>query len=255
MILRFIKFILIFIILTLSAFLCFALLLIPYVGRKIMIFLRYYWYKLIIVILSIEVKVYGEKPNYPSLIVSNHISWHDIIVYGSITNSIFLSKAEVGEWAIIGYLAKANDTLFIKRGKGEYNTIKKRILQVLLDKRSIIIFPEGTTTDGTHVRKFFPRLFEPISQSKAVLVPSAIHYSFQGNYDHNPMAFITKQLTFIKHLWTTLGLKGIKAHVCFGEPIPSSNDIKNISHKAHLSTTNMLSKLKTQSATNIYKWT
>ncbi len=88
----------------------------------------------------------------PTLYVSNHVSYKDILVLGSILDAGFVAKAEVASWPIVGKTAELHGTLFVKRQrssvKGELSILQKE----LSNGRSLIIFAEGTSFDGTHIK-------------------------------------------------------------------------------------------------------
>ena len=72
-------------------------------------------------------RIHGTIPRQPALWVSNHISWLDIAVIGSAARVFFLAKAEIEQWPVLGKLAKAGGTLFIKRGSGDSTRIREQL--------------------------------------------------------------------------------------------------------------------------------
>lgn len=111
-----------------------------------------------------------------ALIVSNHISWLDIPVLGSLGEVAFLSKAEVRDWPLIGWLAQAAGTLFIERGGHRAQDIVDHIAERVSNGGRVVVFPEGTTTDGTAVKRFHPRLFAAAQTEGAIVQPVALRY-------------------------------------------------------------------------------
>jgi 1-acyl-sn-glycerol-3-phosphate acyltransferase len=89
--------------------------------------------------------------------VSNHVSWTDIPLLGMLTPLSFLSKAEVRHWPVAGWLAEKAGTLFI-RGGGDGQRLREQISGQLEQRQPLLIFPEGTTTDGRSLRTFHGRL-------------------------------------------------------------------------------------------------
>lgn len=185
-----------------------------------------WWLGKTIRLLGINVKVYGDIPGVEKpavdgqkkgiLYVSNHISWIDIPLIGSLTKLNFLSKAEVRDWPLIGKLAEGTGTLFIQRGSGDTASVAKSIADYLDDGRSVLFFPEGTTSDGSCVRRFHSKLFKASQHTEITLSPVAIHYSV-ANCDYNPIAFIDDH-EFSTHLWHLLKYREITAHVMFLQP-------------------------------------
>ena len=135
------------------------------------------WHARLMRILNIEVRMVGQLPtDAPHLWIANHISWLDIPLLGGLApHAVFVSKQEVRSWPIIGNLAAAAGTLFMQRGSGSEGA-RSAITEGLTTGRHIVIFPEGTTTNGHKVKRFHPRLFQPAIDCRASLLPIAIRY-------------------------------------------------------------------------------
>lgn len=135
------------------------------------------WHKRICKIFGVKIKTQGKINQTPTLFVVNHISWFDIPALGSVVPVHFLSKDEVNSWPIIGLLAKKAGTLFIKRGaRGAAEQSLAEIIKALSNGGHVIIFPEGTTTDGTSVKRFHSRLFQAAIDAGAPVQPIALMY-------------------------------------------------------------------------------
>ena len=139
--------------------------------------LAIWWHSRICRIFGVHKTTIGEINQSPTLFVVNHISWFDIPALGSALPVHFLSKDEVNSWPIIGLLAKKAGTLFIKRGvKGAAEQSLNEITQALKNGGHVIIFPEGTTTDGTSVNRFHSRLFQAAIDAEVQIQPVALLY-------------------------------------------------------------------------------
>lgn len=148
--------------------------------------------------LPFRVTVSGELPSQPMLWVSNHVSWTDIPLLGMLAPLSFLSKAEVRTWPVAGWLALKAGTLFIRRGSGDSKLIQKQMGNHLQQKNALVIFPEGTTTDGTGLRTFHGRLMSSAIDSGVMMQPVAIHYSRNGKPD--PIAPFIGDDDLLSHL-------------------------------------------------------
>ncbi|MCP8467727.1 1-acyl-sn-glycerol-3-phosphate acyltransferase [Pseudomonas sp. ZM23] len=126
--------------------------------------------------LPFEVKVYGDRPERPMLWVSNHVSWVDIPLLGALLPLTFLSKAEVRQWPLAGWLAEKAGTLFIRRGSGDARMINEQLASQLSRGRSLLVFPEGTTTDGKGLRTFHGRLMASAIEAGVPVQPVALRY-------------------------------------------------------------------------------
>jgi 1-acyl-sn-glycerol-3-phosphate acyltransferase len=130
--------------------------------------------------LPFDVTVHGELPKAPMLWVSNHISWTDIPLLGMLTPLSFLSKAEVRTWPVAGWLAAKAGSLFIRRGSGDSQLIRKQMTRHLEQAYPLLMFPEGTTTDGRSLRTFHGRLLSAAIDSEVAMQPVAIRYVRNG---------------------------------------------------------------------------
>lgn len=133
--------------------------------------------------LPFQVTVHGQLPRQPMLWVSNHVSWTDIPLLGMLTPLSFLSKAEVRTWPVAGWLATKAGSLFIRRGAGDSQLIRKQMTRHLQEQHPLLLFPEGTTTDGRGLRTFHGRLLASAIEAEACLQPVAIRYLRDGQVD------------------------------------------------------------------------
>lgn len=174
-------------------------------------------------ILRLEVKVRGRPVDGPALLVANHISWMDIPVLGWIPTISFLSKAEVRRWPVIGWLAARGGTLFIRRGeRGSADSAAEQITWHLVRGRKVLLFPEGTTTDGSGVRAFHPRLFAAALLANVPVQPIALRYTLPQGQAHgtpHPTAPFIGDDTFPSHLWRVLGEPRIVVEIDFLAPL------------------------------------
>ena len=130
--------------------------------------------------LPFRLTVQGELPQQPMLWVSNHVSWTDIPLLGMLAPLSFLSKAEVRAWPVAGWLAHKAGTLFIRRGSGDSGLVNQQLNRHLRRGRHLLIFPEGTTTDGQALRTFHGRLLSSAIDSGVAVQPVAIRYLRDG---------------------------------------------------------------------------
>ncbi len=164
--------------------------------------------------------------------VSNHVSWLDISVIGSELPVIFLAKGEIARWPVLGFIIKTAGTLFIDRGKGAKDA-NARLSESLSKNRSVLIFPEGTTTDGHSVKRFYPRLVQSAIDSKTCVQPVALRYS---DKDGNllPRVSYARNMTFLQSLWQIVCLGRIRVHVRIFELLAPSDSRDWIAKEAEL---------------------
>lgn len=169
--------------------------------------------------LPFEVRVMGPVPRRSMLWVSNHVSWTDIPLLGMLTPLSFLSKAEVRHWPLAGWLAEKAGTLFIRRGGGDGQRLSQQIGHQLSLQRPLLIFPEGTTTDGRALRTFHGRLLAGAIDQGTPVQPVAIQYLREGQPD--PIAPFIGDDDLVSHLMRLFREPRGEVIIQLLEPIPS----------------------------------
>ena len=112
-----------------------------------------------------------------ALIVANHISWIDIFIINAVLPAAFVSKEEVRHWPLVGLLAARSETVFLRRGsRGHARIINQQVADILANGNYVAVFPEGTTTDGTHLLHFHAALIQPALAASRPVLPVAISY-------------------------------------------------------------------------------
>jgi len=110
--------------------------------------------------LGIETVIAGEPVRGGTLFVSNHISWADIPVYGGVLGADFVAKAEVAGWPLLGRMARRMAPIFVARERrGTSGAQAEAIRARLREGRDVLLFAEGTTSDGEAVLPFRSTLF------------------------------------------------------------------------------------------------
>ena len=149
----------------------------PFSTGKHRLRLKRWWSRAMLDILGIRLDADLRHAIPGSMLVANHISWLDIFVINAALPTAFVSKEEVRHWPVIGWLAAVNDTVFLKRGsRGHARLINQEIADILATGKYVGVFPEGTTTDGTHVQHFHAALIQPALAAGRPVVPAAISY-------------------------------------------------------------------------------
>lgn len=135
------------------------------------------WSRKLLRILGITLDADATDAPPGCLIVANHISWLDIFVINALRPASFIAKAEVRRWPFVGWLSAGNDTVFLVRGSRQHaRQINGEIDARLNAGRDVAIFPEGRTTDGTHVLEFHGALLQPAIETGRPVLPVAISY-------------------------------------------------------------------------------
>ena len=211
---------------------------------KIRRYLPRYWHRTACFLLGIRIHVHGRiDRRRPLMLASNHVSWKDILVLGAIADVVFIAKMEVAEWPIFGTLAKLQKSIFVvreqKRRTGEQvNEIAERMSAGEI----VVLFPEGTTSDGNRLLEVKSSLFGaaaaavPHTKEGVVHVqPVAIAYTrvhgmAMGRY-HRPIAAWPGDIELGPHLLGILKEGAIDVDVAFGETV----DFRAGDNRKHLS--------------------
>ena len=160
----------------------------PMVNAKRRARLKQRWSHQILRILSVRLDAQPSNAPDGCLIVANHVSWLDIFAIHSVRPAAFISKSEVREWPFIGWLAERNDTIFLRRGsRGHAKTVNAEIDALLNAGQDVALFPEGMTTDGTHLLGFHAALLQPAIETGRPILPLALSYlDGQGRLSQAP---------------------------------------------------------------------
>jgi 1-acyl-sn-glycerol-3-phosphate acyltransferase len=178
------------------------------------------WARTVLKRLGVELTVSGTPARVgPMLLVSNHISWLDIVALHAVCHCRFVSKADVKRWPIIGTLATGGGTLYVEReSRRDAMRMGHRMAQALRDGDILAVFPEGTTGDGTSVLPFHSNLIQAAISADAPVQPVALQFlhgcSGRATQDVSYMG----DESLVGSIWRTLCARELRAVVVFGTP-------------------------------------
>lgn len=184
------------------------------------------WAELTAEILGLKIAVQGAPPTPPFLLVSNHLSYVDVLVFASQLKCVFVARGDVAGWPVIGLLCRGVCTIFVDRGKRkDIFRVNGLIEQALDHRRGVVLFPEGTSSRGDTVLAFKPSLLEQAARAGRPVSYAALSYRTRAG---EPPAHLSVcwwgEMTFVKHVIGLLRLSEIHATVLFGaEPIEASD--------------------------------
>jgi len=195
-------------------------------------------------IFGVKIRTNGTlSQTQPTLFVSNHVSYMDITVLGSLLNASFVAKAEILKWPLFGQLARLNRTVFVQRRRPRAAEQRDEISHRLSCGDNLILFPEGTSSDGLHVLPFKSSLFSVAEQRERsellVIQPVSISYTHLDGIPLSrpllPHFAWYGEMTMVPHLFRFVGLGCVTIDVTFHDPIRSYQfqNRKEISEYCH----------------------
>ena len=151
------------------------------------------------------------------LLVSNHLSYLDILAISATTPAVFVSKAEVKRWPLFGWLATLGGTVFIERARRTHvGAVNREIQPALNEGVLVVVFPEGTSTNGDEVLPFRSSLLEPALTGGHKIATSYLRYELPNGDAKQEVCYWGDHL-FFPHLINLLGKKSIHATLRFGK--------------------------------------
>jgi 1-acyl-sn-glycerol-3-phosphate acyltransferase len=186
-------------------------------------------------ILGMRLAVAGALPRGACLLVSNHLSYLDVVVLGGLVPCAFVAKREVAGWPVLGFLARVAGTLFVERErKRSLSDLNQRLRARLARGETLVLFPEGTSTSGALVLPFRPALLAPAVELGAPVAYAALRYATPPDAPPASEAVCWwGGMTFVPHVLGLLRLCWIEARVDFGaEPI-AAHDRKELAARLH----------------------
>ncbi|HWK69066.1 MAG TPA: lysophospholipid acyltransferase family protein [Rhizobiaceae bacterium] len=198
-----------------------------------------WWHTNMLRMLGIRVHAHGEMARErPLLIAANHISWTDIMALGSLGNVTFIAKSDMARWPLIGFLCGLQRTIFVERERRRKSGDQaSEVGQRLAGNAAVVLFAEGTTSDGNFLSPFKSTLFAAadiaLAQGKVErmhIQPVAIAYTrlhgLPMGRRHRMIASWIGDADLVPHIFRLLREGAIDVHVSFGAPVeytPESN--------------------------------
>ena len=147
------------------------------------------WCRRMLKLLAIEIDLRGEMPvgpaegsrsHTPGLLVANHLSYLDILVFGALAPTVFVAKMEVRSWTLIGWFARMGGAIFLDRWKlRAWPEVVEKVESALQAGELVAAFPEATTTDGSELLPFRPAMFEGAIRQRTPVTAAHIWYTLE----------------------------------------------------------------------------
>lgn len=186
-------------------------------------------------LLGLRVRVDGAVPKAPFFLVSNHLSYLDIVTYAAVTPARFVAKSEVRGWPVVGLLARAMGTIFIDRSvKRDALRVLERLAMAARDGDGVVVFAEATSSAGHAVLPFRPALLEWAARTGSPVHHASVGYrTSAGSIPAHLSVCWWGDMTFGRHLVALARLPWIEATVRFGEAPIAERDRKRLADRLH----------------------
>ncbi|MDA7415379.1 lysophospholipid acyltransferase family protein [Xenophilus arseniciresistens] len=178
------------------------------------------WARRMLRVLGIQLLVQGEPPpaRTPLLLISNHISWLDILVLHAARHVRFVSKSAVKGWPFIGLMATAAGTLYIERERRrDAMRVVHHMTEALRNGDRLAVFPEGTTSDGRVLLPFHANLLQAAISAGVPVLPAALRFVDAATGQTSFAPRYVDEDTLLSSLWRTLCAPPLLAIVRYGQ--------------------------------------
>ena len=187
--------------------------------------------KVILLIFGVRVICKGSFPAKPFLLISNHLSYLDVLVYFSLVDCTFLAKLDVAGWPLLGKVTFLFGTIYIdRRKKRDLLRVIPMIVRRLEAGDKICFFPEGTSSDGKQIKSFYSALFECAVRSQRPVVVSSLAYyaaaQHRGLSVHDVVCWQGDNMSFLGHGIELAKISQVIAYVNIApeEELPGKSD-------------------------------
>ena len=189
------------------------------------------FHRLVCVVLGLQVEVRGAPvASKQAVFISNHLSHLDIPVIGSVLRACFVAKDDIREWPVFGGLARLQHTVFVSRNPRRVAEVASALAAALAAGHRLVLFPEGTTSDGSTVLPFKSSVFAVLSDPAlrhVVLQPFTLELlavdgrTIAGGGDRDRYAY-HGGMTLLPHLLAFMRGSGARLRMTLHAPLPDA---------------------------------
>jgi 1-acyl-sn-glycerol-3-phosphate acyltransferase len=189
-----------------------------------------YWARSLLTVMSGRVESHGPAPEPPFFLVTNHLSYIDVLVLASQVDGVFIAKSEAATWPLIGAMCRSVGTLFVdRRVHRDLPRVIAAIDRTLANGQGVVLFPEGTSTGGAEVARFHPSLLEVAARAAYPVSYASLGYTTpQGATPAHLAVCWWGDMELPGHLWNLLAEPGFHATIAFGDERIQDEDRKRL---------------------------
>src|SRR2546423_1991423 len=191
------------------------------------------WARATAAIASMKLDLQGEPPRGSFFLVTNHLSYMDIVALAACTDCVFIAKSEVARWPVLGFLARSMRTIFVnRRSRRSIPATLAAIERAFAQGLGVVLFAEGTSTGGARVSPFKSSLLELAAQRRIPVHYASVSYRTpQGAPPARASVCWWGDMTFPKHLFQLFQLPEFEARLSFGARPIQADDRKELAQE------------------------
>jgi len=205
-------------------------LMLPFVGAKGRAKWLHHWCRFACRLLGVHLTTRGEMPD-AGLLVSNHLSYLDIVALSALRPCVFVAKRDVRAWPLFGWLARAAGTIFVERNCRTAATKEVMRLSAAIESGLLVVlFPEGTSSDGATVLPFKSSLLQAAVAARCPIAAAGIDYQLEDGSVADEVCY-WRDMTLVPHLLNLFGKKSIESTLHFSTARPRPGDRKTLARE------------------------
>ena len=188
------------------------------------------WSRFACRVLGIRITTHGDMSS-SGLLVSNHLSYLDVVVLSSIRSCVFVAKRDVATWPLFGWLAHAAGTIFVDRERRFSSRKAVEVVRQAIGTGSVVVlFPEGTSSDGSTVLPFKSALLESAVQLRPTITAASIDYDVDDGSVSDEVCY-WRDMTLVPHLFNLFFKREIRANYSFSPARIRAGDRKQLARE------------------------
>ena len=186
-------------------------------------------------VIGLRVEVRGAPPSPPCFLVTNHLSYLDVVTLGMTAGWAFVAKSEVARWPVIGFLARSLGVIFVDRDRrADLPRVIRQMGHLGAARQGLAFFPEGTSTDGSRVLPFRASLFAAPIEAGLPVACGSLSYRTPGDEPPARLAVCWwGDMTFADHFYALLQVPRFDATVVYAPETLAGTDRKQLAEAAH----------------------
>jgi len=190
------------------------------------------WSRRTLRVIHVQLQFSGAPPS-GGLLVANHLTYLDILVLAAAHPMVFVAKSEVRAWPVFGWLARMGGTLFVRRDhRGDVSRVNAELAAAVAAGSVVVVFPEGTSSDGHEVLPFRSSLLAPAAAGAWPVTPAWIGYEMPEGSVEDEVCY-WRDMVFLPHFLNLLSQPRINATIRFGRTVVAGTDRKRVALELH----------------------